>query len=202
MKNGGAASISGWAADVGAGAPAEKVLVFSHGRLIGWAHPSITRFDVTGALQEIRGSSTRDSRSWCRRRTWARSRSSPSRMAVHRFSRIAFTRDDGAAMPVAIVTGSGGLVGSESVRHFVEAGFDVIGVDNDMRAYFFGESASTEPQTRKLEEAYPGEFRCARSGHSGRRRRRQALPCACGAARARHPRRRPAVARLGRVGTA
>jgi CDP-paratose 2-epimerase len=62
-------------------------------------------------------------------------------------------------MPVAIVTGSGGLVGSESVRHFVEAGFDVIGVDNDMRAYFFGESASTEPQTRKLEEAYPTEFR-------------------------------------------
>jgi CDP-paratose 2-epimerase len=62
-------------------------------------------------------------------------------------------------MPVAIVTGSGGLVGSESVRHFVEAGFDVIGVDNDMRAYFFGESASTGPQTRKLEEAYPSEFR-------------------------------------------
>jgi CDP-paratose 2-epimerase len=62
-------------------------------------------------------------------------------------------------MPVAIVTGSGGLVGSECVRHFVEAGFDVVGVDNDMRAYFFGESASTRPQTRKLEEAYPSEFR-------------------------------------------
>jgi CDP-paratose 2-epimerase len=62
-------------------------------------------------------------------------------------------------MPVAIVTGSGGLVGSDSVRHFVEAGFDVVGVDNDMRAYFFGESASTRAQTRKLEEAYPSEFR-------------------------------------------
>ena len=62
-------------------------------------------------------------------------------------------------MSVAIVTGSGGLIGSESVRHFVEAGFDVVGVDNDMRAYFFGESASTQPQTRKLEEAYPSEFR-------------------------------------------
>jgi hypothetical protein len=46
VKTGGAATISGWAADVGARAPAEKVLVFSHGRLIGWAHPSITRFDV------------------------------------------------------------------------------------------------------------------------------------------------------------
>jgi CDP-paratose 2-epimerase len=62
-------------------------------------------------------------------------------------------------MSVAIVTGSGGLVGSEAVRHFVEAGFDVVGVDNDMRAYFFGESASTRPQTQKLEEAYPSEFR-------------------------------------------
>jgi CDP-paratose 2-epimerase len=60
---------------------------------------------------------------------------------------------------VAIVTGSGGLIGSESVRHFVEAGLDVVGVDNDMRAYFFGESASTQAQTRKLEEAYPSEFR-------------------------------------------
>jgi CDP-paratose 2-epimerase len=62
-------------------------------------------------------------------------------------------------MPVAIVTGSGGLIGSESVRHFVEAGFDVIGVDNDMRAYFFGESASTLPQTHRLQEAYAAEFR-------------------------------------------
>jgi CDP-paratose 2-epimerase len=61
-------------------------------------------------------------------------------------------------MPVAIVTGSGGLVGSESVRHFVEAGFDVVGVDNDMRAYFFGASASTRSQTQKLEESYPSEF--------------------------------------------
>ena len=46
-------------------------------------------------------------------------------------------------MPTAIVTGSGGLIGSESVQHFVEAGYDVIGLDNDMRAYFFGPAAST-----------------------------------------------------------
>jgi CDP-paratose 2-epimerase len=46
-------------------------------------------------------------------------------------------------VPTAIVTGSGGLIGSESVRHFVEAGYDVIGIENDMRAYFFGPSAST-----------------------------------------------------------
>jgi CDP-paratose 2-epimerase len=46
-------------------------------------------------------------------------------------------------MSLAIVTGSGGLIGSECVRYFVEQGFDVIGVDNDMRARFFGPEAST-----------------------------------------------------------
>ena len=61
-------------------------------------------------------------------------------------------------MPVAIVTGSGGLVGSESARHFVEAGFDVVGIDNDMRAVFFGPSASTRPQTRRLAQDFPREF--------------------------------------------
>ena len=62
-------------------------------------------------------------------------------------------------MPLAIVTGSGGLVGSESVTHFVEAGFDVVGVENDMRSYFFGPAASTRPQTERLLESYPDNFR-------------------------------------------
>jgi CDP-paratose 2-epimerase len=55
---------------------------------------------------------------------------------------------------VAVVTGAGGLIGSESVRHFVEAGFDVVGIENDMRAQFFGPEASTARTTRRLEEAY------------------------------------------------
>jgi CDP-paratose 2-epimerase len=46
-------------------------------------------------------------------------------------------------MSIAIVTGSAGLIGSESVRFFADKGFDVIGVDNDMRGYFFGPRAST-----------------------------------------------------------
>jgi CDP-paratose 2-epimerase len=62
-------------------------------------------------------------------------------------------------MPIAIVTGSGGLIGSESVAHFVEAGFDVVGLENDMRARFFGPEASTRPITERLEERYPAEFR-------------------------------------------
>src|SRR5262249_29798061 len=53
-----------------------------------------------------------------------------------------------------IVTGSGGLIGSESVAHFVEAGHDVIGIENDMRARFFGPGASTAPQTQRLLERY------------------------------------------------
>jgi CDP-paratose 2-epimerase len=61
-------------------------------------------------------------------------------------------------VPTATVTGSGGLIGSESVQHFVEAGFDVIGLENDMRARFFGPSASTRPVTERLEERHP-EFR-------------------------------------------
>jgi CDP-paratose 2-epimerase len=59
---------------------------------------------------------------------------------------------------LAIVTGSGGLIGSESVRHFVEEGYDVVGVENDMRAQFFGPDASTRPVTERLLERHP-EFR-------------------------------------------
>jgi len=44
---------------------------------------------------------------------------------------------------VALVTGSAGLIGSESVRHFAGMGLDVVGIDNDMRAQFFGPEAST-----------------------------------------------------------
>jgi CDP-paratose 2-epimerase len=62
-------------------------------------------------------------------------------------------------IPVAIVTGSGGLVGSEAVRHLVASGYDIIGVENDMRARLFGRSASTASTTRRLQNEYPGEFR-------------------------------------------
>ncbi len=53
-------------------------------------------------------------------------------------------------MPTAIVTGSGGLIGSESVAHFVARGFEVIGFENDLRARFFGPEASTAPTTARL----------------------------------------------------
>jgi CDP-paratose 2-epimerase len=53
-------------------------------------------------------------------------------------------------MATAIITGSGGLIGSESAQHFVESGYDVIGIENDMRASFFGPSASTSHTTDRL----------------------------------------------------
>jgi CDP-paratose 2-epimerase len=53
-------------------------------------------------------------------------------------------------MGVAIVTGSGGLIGSQAVRFFAEEGLDVIGVENDMRARFFGPEASTTPSSERL----------------------------------------------------
>jgi CDP-paratose 2-epimerase len=61
-------------------------------------------------------------------------------------------------MPTAIVTGSGGLIGSQSVIHFVERGWTVVGVDNDMRAAFFGAEASTSRMTEHLVERFPDEF--------------------------------------------
>src|ERR1039458_7993432 len=62
-------------------------------------------------------------------------------------------------MRTVIVTGSGGLIGSESVAHFVEAGFDVVGLENDMRAAFFGPDASTAHPTDVLADRYPEQFR-------------------------------------------
>jgi CDP-paratose 2-epimerase len=58
-------------------------------------------------------------------------------------------------LSVVIVTGSSGLIGSESARFFHEQGFDVIGIDNNMRAYFFGQEASTEWNTAQLGAKLP-----------------------------------------------
>ncbi len=61
-------------------------------------------------------------------------------------------------MAVAVITGSGGLIGSESVAHFVKAGYDVIGLENDMRSTFFGPEASTRSTSERLVATHP-EFR-------------------------------------------
>ena len=58
-------------------------------------------------------------------------------------------------MSVAIITGSAGLIGSETCKRFHAEGFDVVGIDNDMRARFFGPEASTLGTREKLERALP-----------------------------------------------
>jgi len=57
---------------------------------------------------------------------------------------------------VALVTGSAGLIGTEAARFFADKGMDVIGIDNDMRAYFFGTSASTDWSREQLQADLPG----------------------------------------------
>jgi CDP-paratose 2-epimerase len=61
-------------------------------------------------------------------------------------------------MKIVLVTGSAGLIGSESVRFFCQRGFTVIGIDNDMRRVFFGEDASTEWNRIRLQEEYGGRY--------------------------------------------
>ncbi len=57
-------------------------------------------------------------------------------------------------MRTVVVTGSGGLVGAEAVRFYAPRAETVIGIDNDMRAAFFGEDASTAWQTERLASTY------------------------------------------------
>jgi CDP-paratose 2-epimerase len=58
----------------------------------------------------------------------------------------------------AMVTGSGGLIGSECVKALCGEGWSVIGVDNDMRRRFFGDQGATGPVVQELLSAFP-EYR-------------------------------------------
>jgi CDP-paratose 2-epimerase len=61
-------------------------------------------------------------------------------------------------MKKILVTGSAGLIGSEAVKFFVERGFQAVGMDNDMRRYFFGEEASTEWNRKILQETLKDKY--------------------------------------------
>ena len=54
-------------------------------------------------------------------------------------------------MSAILVTGSAGLIGAELVRFFAAEGFDIVGIDNDMRRVFFGEEAGTAWKRERLE---------------------------------------------------
>lgn len=58
-------------------------------------------------------------------------------------------------MKKMLVTGSSGLIGSEVVSFFASQGYDVHGVDNNMRADFFGPQGDTRWNQERLAKLYP-----------------------------------------------
>jgi CDP-paratose 2-epimerase len=58
-------------------------------------------------------------------------------------------------MKKMIVTGSGGLIGSEVVSYFAGQDWDIHGVDNNMRADFFGPQGDTRWNQDRLVKTYP-----------------------------------------------
>ena len=54
-----------------------------------------------------------------------------------------------------MITGSAGLIGSESAFFFAQKGFAIVGIDNDMRKYFFGDEASTAWNCERLKREIP-----------------------------------------------
>jgi CDP-paratose 2-epimerase len=59
-------------------------------------------------------------------------------------------------MAVVLISGASGLIGSEAAAFFADKGFDVVGIDNDMRRYFFGEDGSTAWRRDRLEQTLRG----------------------------------------------
>ena len=56
-------------------------------------------------------------------------------------------------MSVALITGSCGLVGSESAFFFSKKGFEIIGIDNNTRKVFFGKDGDTTWVKKKLKKS-------------------------------------------------
>ncbi len=57
-------------------------------------------------------------------------------------------------MNIALVTGSAGLIGSEAVAFFADKFDLIVGIDNNLRQYFFGAEASTDWNRHRLQEQF------------------------------------------------
>lgn len=66
----------------------------------------------------------------------------------------------GPRLRTVVITGSGGLIGASAVRHFAPLADLVIGIDNDMRSYFFGEDASTKWAVDAHGSSFPNYEHC------------------------------------------
>lgn len=62
-------------------------------------------------------------------------------------------------MSVIVITGSSGLIGSEAALYFADLGFEIVGIDNDMRRVFFGNEASTTWNQQRLERLLGPKYR-------------------------------------------
>jgi len=57
-------------------------------------------------------------------------------------------------MSIVLVTGSCGLVGSETVKFFISKGFEVVGIDNNSRLKFFGKDGDVNWVKKNLVKYY------------------------------------------------
>jgi CDP-paratose 2-epimerase len=60
---------------------------------------------------------------------------------------------------IALITGSAGLIGSEASEFFAGRGLEIVGIDNDMRKVFFGDSASIAWNRERLERQLGAQYR-------------------------------------------
>ncbi len=61
-------------------------------------------------------------------------------------------------MKKILITGAAGLIGSQTALFFAERDFIIVGVDNDMRRYFFGEEASTDWNRKILQKKLKDKY--------------------------------------------
>ena len=61
-------------------------------------------------------------------------------------------------MSIVIITGSAGLIGSEATTFFAKQGFEVVGIDNDMRHVFFREEVPASWNRQHLEESFWSKY--------------------------------------------
>ena len=62
-------------------------------------------------------------------------------------------------MSVAIISGSAGLIGSEAARYFAGLGYDIVGIDNNMRRRLFGSDGSIDWQRTELRRTLKRNYR-------------------------------------------
>lgn len=62
-------------------------------------------------------------------------------------------------MKIALITGSCGLVGSESVDFFIKKKFHILGLDNNLREFFFGKNGSTIWLKERIKKKYKEKYK-------------------------------------------